>query len=100
MIAIIKRMIYDMHPPIANQAKLKIGPLPHALASNTPISEILGGVFSTLHSKCWLDLKSTHMLESLLHVGGPYWFCSTLVKVIQILDLEFQAVCSPSSLTL
>ncbi|GAB6030537.1 Mediator of RNA polymerase II transcription subunit 24 [Chamberlinius hualienensis] len=81
MIAIIKRMIYDMHPPFASQVKLKSGPLPHAVASTSSINEILEGVFNTIHTKNWLDLKSTHMLESLLHVGGPQWFVTTLIKM-------------------
>lgn len=81
MVAIIKRMFYDVHPLSASHTKLKHSLHPYMLVSRTPITELLEVEFGTLHTQGWLDLKLTHSLESLLTVGGPQWFCSSLIKL-------------------
>jgi mediator of RNA polymerase II transcription subunit 24 len=80
MITIIKKMFYDVHPPMAGQAKMKSVPLPHALVSRAPINEILHDILASVHLRGWLDLKATYTFENLLCIGGPQWFVNTLVK--------------------
>uniref|UniRef100_T1JEP9 Mediator of RNA polymerase II transcription subunit 24 n=1 Tax=Strigamia maritima TaxID=126957 RepID=T1JEP9_STRMM len=81
MIAIVKRMFYDVHPPTLNPNKMKLLVHPYILVSRTPISQLLESEFSALHTQGWLDLKYIHALEGLLTVGGPEWFVRTLVQL-------------------
>lgn len=77
MIAIIKRMFYNVHPPNVNLSKIK----PNVLMSKTPVSELLETELVSLHTQGWIDLKTIHAMENLLTVGGPQWFTRTLIKL-------------------
>lgn len=79
MTNIVKKMMYDLHPP--QQSKLK-GPLviSHGLTNKTPLWEIMDSVFSAAHARGWIDLRAIQSLDTLMCVGGPQWFCDTLVR--------------------
>lgn len=51
------------------------------LPAKKPIKEVLMGVFSKVLEKGWVDSRSIHIFDTLLHMGGVYWFCNNLVKV-------------------
>lgn len=78
MSTIIKKMLYDLHPP--QQSKPKVGTIAHGLTSKTPLGELLETTFAAAHSKTWLDLKGVHIMDTMLAVGGPDWFVDGLVK--------------------
>lgn len=71
MVTIIKRMMYDMLPNKSIQ---------HGLIVKTPLAEIIESTFASVHSRSWLDLKSTYDISTLLNVGGSVWFVDTLVR--------------------
>ncbi|XP_034991099.2 mediator of RNA polymerase II transcription subunit 24 isoform X2 [Zootoca vivipara] len=50
------------------------------LPAKKPIKEVLMGVFSKVLEKGWVDSRSIHIFDTLLHMGGVYWFCNNLVK--------------------
>lgn len=79
MAGMIKKMMYDLHPPTQTKAK-GMPVIPHGLTSRTPMWDIVDGIFWTAHSHGWLDLKAIHNLDTLLCVGGGQWFCDTLVR--------------------
>lgn len=79
MASIIKKMMYDLHPPII--AKTKGMPIiPHGLTVRTPSWEIMDGIISAIQCRGWLDLKAIHCLDTLLCVGGAQWLCEALVR--------------------
>lgn len=71
MVNIIKRMMYDMLPTRSIQ---------HGLIVKTPLAEIIESTFANVHSRSWLDLKSTYDISTLLNVGGSVWFVDSLVR--------------------
>ncbi|XP_022254734.1 mediator of RNA polymerase II transcription subunit 24-like isoform X2 [Limulus polyphemus] len=79
MINIIKKMMYDLHPPSQTKSK-GVHAISQGLTVRTPLWEIMDGIFITAHGRGWLDLKTTHSLDTLMCVGGPQWFCDTLVR--------------------
>ncbi|XP_035218681.1 mediator of RNA polymerase II transcription subunit 24-like [Stegodyphus dumicola] len=86
MVGIINKMLYDLHPP--PQAKFKLAPLiPHGLTIRAPLGNILDEVFTGVHFRGWLDLKSIHYFDTLLCVGGARWLCEVLVR--RILSYQF-----------
>lgn len=38
-------------------------------------------MFTKVLEKGWVDSRSIHIFDTLLHMGGVYWFCNNLVKV-------------------
>uniref|UniRef100_A0A8U8BEJ4 Mediator of RNA polymerase II transcription subunit 24 n=1 Tax=Geospiza parvula TaxID=87175 RepID=A0A8U8BEJ4_GEOPR len=50
------------------------------LPPKKPIKEVLTSVFTKVLEKGWVDSRSIHIFDTLLHMGGVYWFCNNLVK--------------------
>lgn len=71
---IIKKMMYDLHPPQQIQVTS------HGLTAKTPLWEVMDQVFSVAHSRGWIDLRAIQNLDTLMCVGGPQWFSDTLVR--------------------
>ena len=71
MVNIIKRMMFDMLPTKSIQ---------HGLIVKTPLAEIIEATFASVHSRSWLDLKSTYEISTLLNVGGAVWFVDSLIR--------------------
>lgn len=42
--------------------------------------EALGKQFRAVLRKAWVDSRALHLFESLLHMGGVFWFTNNLVK--------------------
>lgn len=39
-------------------------------------------MFAKVLEKGWVDSRSIHVFDTLLHMGGVYWFCNNLIKVL------------------
>lgn len=88
MIGIISILMFDLHPP--KQAKYTIAPLvTHGLTVKEPLGRILKEIFTDIHCRGWLDLKSIRYFDTLLCVGGARWLCDSLVR--QILSYQCSA---------
>lgn len=77
MIGIVKKMMHDLIPA---QGAAKSAQISHRLTSKVPLAEILENVFSSIHSKCWLDTRTTHDVMTCVSVGGSEWFVDALVR--------------------
>ena len=58
-------------------------PIPYRnlLPAKEPIHEALRRQFQAVLRKGWVDSRALHLFESLLHIGGVFWFTNNLVKV-------------------
>lgn len=86
MIGIINKMMYDLHPPPQTNGKLP-PIIPHGFTVRAPLAKILDEIFSGVHSRGWLDLKSIRYFDTLLCVGGARWLCEALVE--RILNYQY-----------
>uniref|UniRef100_A0A2I3FYQ4 Mediator of RNA polymerase II transcription subunit 24 n=1 Tax=Nomascus leucogenys TaxID=61853 RepID=A0A2I3FYQ4_NOMLE len=50
------------------------------LPPKRPIKEVLTDIFAKVLEKGWVDSRSIHVFDTLLHMGGVYWFCNNLIK--------------------
>ncbi|XP_072860337.2 mediator of RNA polymerase II transcription subunit 24 isoform X8 [Pogona vitticeps] len=85
MSSILEHMCADVVQQTAAQIKFPatgVDPMPYwnLLPPKKPIKEVLMGVFSKVLEKGWVDSRSIHIFDTLLHMGGVYWFCNNLVK--------------------
>uniref|UniRef100_A0A8C5C302 Mediator of RNA polymerase II transcription subunit 24 n=1 Tax=Gadus morhua TaxID=8049 RepID=A0A8C5C302_GADMO len=57
-------------------------PIPYRnlLPAKEPIHEALRRQFQAVLRKGWVDSRALHLFESLLHIGGVFWFTNNLVK--------------------
>uniref|UniRef100_A0A3B4BNT6 Mediator of RNA polymerase II transcription subunit 24 n=2 Tax=Pygocentrus nattereri TaxID=42514 RepID=A0A3B4BNT6_PYGNA len=57
-------------------------PIPYRslLPPRQPIRQALQTHFRQVLAKGWVDSRTLHLLESLLHMGGVFWFTNNLVK--------------------
>lgn len=57
-------------------------PIPYRslLPPRQPIRQALQAQFRQVLAKGWVDSRTLHLLESLLHMGGVFWFTNNLVK--------------------
>ncbi|XP_070584226.1 mediator of RNA polymerase II transcription subunit 24 isoform X3 [Erythrolamprus reginae] len=85
MSSILEHMCADVVQQTAAQIKFPatgVDPMPYwnLLPAKKPIKEVLTNVFSKVLEKGWVDSHSIHIFDTLLHMGGVYWFCNNLVK--------------------
>ncbi|XP_060637036.1 mediator of RNA polymerase II transcription subunit 24 isoform X3 [Anolis sagrei] len=85
MSSILEHMCADVVQQTAAQIKFPAtgaDPMPYwnLLPPKKPIKEVLTSVFSKVLEKGWVDSRSIHIFDTLLHMGGVYWFCNNLVK--------------------
>ena len=52
----------------------------HGLSCKTPLAELVENTFNSIHSRSWLDVKSTHEIQSLFKVGGAEWFVESMIR--------------------
>lgn len=83
---IIKKMLYDLHPPQQSKSKGIISTFSHGLTVKTPLWELMETNFTSAHERSWLDLKTIYNMDTLLCIGGPQWFTDTLIR--QVLKFE------------
>lgn len=86
MSSILEHMCADVLQQTATQIRFPstgTDPIPYwnLLPPKKPIKEVLTGVFTKVLEKGWVDSRSIHIFDTLLHMGGVYWFCNNLVKV-------------------
>ena len=88
MSAIIKKMLFDLHPPTQTKSLSKSGisNISHGLTSKISFNEIIENSFGSAHSRSWLDLKTIHDINTLYHVAGPVNFVDCLIR--QLLKFE------------
>lgn len=86
MCQIVRKMQYDVHPPLA--PKSKILPFSHCIVSRQPILEQLQFVWEDIKTRGYLHIDATHIVESLLNTAGPVWFVTNLVK--EMLKFRYQ----------
>lgn len=85
MSSILEHMCADVFQQTGTSIKLPmegLDPVPYRnlLPVREPIREGLSGQFSRVLHKGWVDSQALHLLESLLHMGGVYWFTNNLLK--------------------
>uniref|UniRef100_A0A8C2W2P8 Mediator of RNA polymerase II transcription subunit 24 n=1 Tax=Chinchilla lanigera TaxID=34839 RepID=A0A8C2W2P8_CHILA len=85
MNSILEHMCADVLQQTATQIKFPstgVDTMPYwnLLPPKRPIKEVLTGVFAQVLEKGWVDSRSIHIFDTLLHMGGVYWFCNNLLK--------------------
>ncbi|XP_022365108.1 mediator of RNA polymerase II transcription subunit 24 isoform X2 [Enhydra lutris kenyoni] len=85
MSSILEHMCADVLQQTATQIKFPstgVDTMPYwnLLPPKRPIKEVLTDIFAKVLEKGWVDSRSIHIFDTLLHMGGVYWFCSNLIK--------------------
>ena len=86
MSSILEHMCADVLQQTATQIKVPATgmdtmPYWNLLPPKRPIKEVLTDIFAKVLEKGWVDSRSIHIFDTLLHMGGVYWFCNNLIKV-------------------
>ncbi|KAJ4940078.1 hypothetical protein JOQ06_026388 [Pogonophryne albipinna] len=66
-----------LRPPMEGQEPI---PYRNLLPAKDPIHMALSKQFQTVLRKGWVDSRALHLFESLLNMGGVFWFTNNLVK--------------------
>ncbi|XP_068610630.1 mediator of RNA polymerase II transcription subunit 24 [Brachionichthys hirsutus] len=66
-----------LRPPVEGQEPI---PYRNLLPANDPVHVALSKQFQTVLRKGWVDSRALHLFESLLNMGGVFWFTNNLVK--------------------
>nr|XP_019603126.1 PREDICTED: mediator of RNA polymerase II transcription subunit 24 isoform X3 [Rhinolophus sinicus] len=85
MSSILEHMCADVLQQTATQIKfpstgMDTMPYWNLLPPKRPIREVLMDIFAKVLEKGWVDSRSIHIFDTLLHMGGVYWFCNNLIK--------------------
>ncbi|XP_045841697.1 mediator of RNA polymerase II transcription subunit 24 isoform X4 [Meles meles] len=85
MSSILEHMCADVLQQTATQIKFPstgVDTMPYwnLLPPKRPIKEVLTDIFAKVLEKGWVDSRSIHIFDTLLHMGGVYWFCNNLIK--------------------
>ncbi|EHH24910.1 hypothetical protein EGK_08648 [Macaca mulatta] len=85
MNSILERLCADVLQQTATQIKFPstgVDTMPYwnLLPPKRPIKEVLTDIFAKVLEKGWVDSRSIHIFDTLLHMGGVYWFCNNLIK--------------------
>ncbi|XP_040856794.1 LOW QUALITY PROTEIN: mediator of RNA polymerase II transcription subunit 24 [Ochotona curzoniae] len=85
MNSILEHMCADVLQQTATQIKFPstgVDTMPYwnLLPPKRPIKEVLTDMFAKVLEKGWVDSRSIHVFDTLLHMGGVYWFCNNLIK--------------------
>lgn len=86
MSSIMERMCADifqqtgatLRPPMDGQETI---PYRNLLPAKDPIHMSLSKQFQAVLSKGWVDSQALHLFDSLLNMGGVFWFTNNLIKV-------------------
>lgn len=89
MSSILEHMCADVLQQTATQIKfpstgMDTMPYWNLLPPKRPIKEVLTDIFAKVLEKGWVDSRSIHIFDTLLHMGGVYWFCNNLIKVVGV----------------
>ncbi|MEJ1285382.1 mediator complex subunit 24 [Cricetulus griseus] len=85
MNSILEHMCADVLQQTATQIKFPstgVDTMPYwnLLPPKRPIKEVLTDIFAKVLERGWVDSRSIHILDTLLRMGGVYWFCNNLIK--------------------
>ncbi|KAB1265104.1 Mediator of RNA polymerase II transcription subunit 24 [Camelus dromedarius] len=85
MSSILEHMCADVLQQTATQIKfpstgMDTMPYWNLLPPKRPIKEVLTDIFAKVLERGWVDSRSIHIFDTLLHMGGVYWFCNNLIK--------------------
>lgn len=67
-----------LRSPVEGQEPI---PYRNLLPAKEPIHKALSKQFQVVLRKGWVDSQALHLFESLLNMGGVFWFTKNLVKV-------------------
>jgi len=67
-----------LRSPVEGQEPI---PYRNLLPAKEPIHNALSNQFQVVLRKGWVDSRALHLFESLLNMGGVFWFTNNLVKV-------------------
>lgn len=67
-----------LRPPVEGQEPI---PYRNLLPTKEPIHKALSQQFQTVLRKAWVDSRAFHVFESLLNMGGVFWFTNNLIRV-------------------
>lgn len=67
-----------LRPPMEGQEPI---PYRNLLPPKEPIHTALSKQFQAVLRKGWVDSRALHLFESLLNMGGVFWFTNNLIKV-------------------
>lgn len=77
MSSVIRNMMFQLDP---EDESLKACNISSRITSKTSLAEMVENTFNSIHSRSWLDVKSTHEVKSLFEVGGSHWFVESMVR--------------------
>lgn len=102
MSSILEHMCADVLQQTATQIKFPstgVDTMPYwnLLPPKRPIKEVLTDIFAKVLEKGWVDSRSIHIFDTLLHMGGVYWFCNNLIKVPRAWHLGGQMLTQSSA---
>ncbi|KAB1266947.1 Mediator of RNA polymerase II transcription subunit 24 [Camelus dromedarius] len=85
MSSILEHMCAGVLQQTATQIKFpSVGmdtmPYQNLLPPKRPIKEVLMNIFPEMLERGWVDSCSIHVSDTLLHMGGVYWFCNNLIR--------------------
>ncbi|KAM9837777.1 mediator of RNA polymerase II transcription subunit 24 isoform 2-T2 [Aulostomus maculatus] len=66
-----------LRPPVEGQEPI---PYRNLLPAKEPIHTALSSQFQAVLRKGWVDSRALHLFESLLNMGGVFWFTNNLIK--------------------
>uniref|UniRef100_A0A672YEN5 Mediator of RNA polymerase II transcription subunit 24 n=1 Tax=Sphaeramia orbicularis TaxID=375764 RepID=A0A672YEN5_9TELE len=66
-----------LRPPVEGQEPI---PYRNLLPAKEPIHTALSKQFQVVLRKGWVDSRALHLFESLLNMGGVFWFTNNLIK--------------------
>uniref|UniRef100_A0A1A7YD11 Mediator of RNA polymerase II transcription subunit 24 n=1 Tax=Iconisemion striatum TaxID=60296 RepID=A0A1A7YD11_9TELE len=66
-----------LRPPVEGQEPI---PYRNLLPAKEPIHKALSKQFQVVLRKGWVDSRALHLFESLLNMGGVFWFTNNLIK--------------------
>ncbi|XP_051795568.1 mediator of RNA polymerase II transcription subunit 24 isoform X1 [Acanthochromis polyacanthus] len=66
-----------LRPPVEGQEPI---PYRNLLPAKEPIHKALSMQFQAVLRKGWVDSRALHLFESLLNMGGVFWFTNNLIK--------------------
>ncbi|XP_013863576.1 mediator of RNA polymerase II transcription subunit 24 isoform X2 [Austrofundulus limnaeus] len=89
-----------LRPPVEGQEPI---PYRNLLPAKEPIHKALSQQFQTVLRKAWVDSRAFHVFESLLNMGGVFWFTNNLIRellketrqewAIRVVELLYSIFC-------
>ncbi|CAH0387287.1 unnamed protein product [Bemisia tabaci] len=85
MAQIIKKMLYELHPPPCTKSKPII--LQYGLVWKRPMKDLLDIVWDNMMENGWLSIEDTRVLNSLYYICGSEWLVRYLI--VELMTLKY-----------